>query len=97
MAKEPDNLVLVLLREMRATLETHATRFDAIDKRLEKMDKDNEIFKFQLTHVFGLSGMGNIHAQQADTKADAVTQRQTRLEAKVEEIDRRLKRVEEPA
>jgi hypothetical protein len=101
MAKEPDNLVLVLVREMRTEMgerfDASDRRFEALEKRFDKIDKDFETFKYQLTHIFGLSGMGNLHARQADEKADAVVDRQARLEAKVDDIDRRLKRVEEPA
>jgi hypothetical protein len=33
MANEPDNLVLVHLREIRATLAEHSARFDRFDDR----------------------------------------------------------------
>jgi hypothetical protein len=39
MANEPDNLVLVQLREIRATLAQHSTRFDQIDERFAQIDR----------------------------------------------------------
>ncbi len=39
MANEPDNLILVHLREIRATLAEHSARFDRIDERFTQMDQ----------------------------------------------------------
>ena len=90
MAAESDNLVLVHLREIRADIER-------IFQKLDKLDKDFDTFKYQLTHTFGLAGMANLQAQQADTKADAVLERQMRMESLLSDMDRRLKRIEEPS
>jgi chromosome segregation ATPase len=38
MANDPDNLVLVHLREIRATLAEHSARFNRIDGRLAQID-----------------------------------------------------------
>jgi chromosome segregation ATPase len=38
MANEPDSLVLVHLREIRATLAEHSARFDRIDDRFARID-----------------------------------------------------------
>ena len=35
MAKEPDNLVLQLLREMRATLDGHTTEFKKLNRQID--------------------------------------------------------------
>jgi predicted nuclease with TOPRIM domain len=37
MANEPDNLVLIHLRELRATLAEHSARFDRIDDRFAQL------------------------------------------------------------
>jgi archaellum component FlaC len=39
MATEPDSLVLVHLREIRATLAQHSARFDRIDERFAQVDE----------------------------------------------------------
>jgi archaellum component FlaC len=38
MANEPDHLILVHLREIRATLAEHSARFDRIDERFAQID-----------------------------------------------------------
>ena len=38
MAQEPDNLVLVILREIRAKLDEHSRRFDSVDQRFDRID-----------------------------------------------------------
>src|SRR6476660_5131069 len=38
MANEPDNLILVHLREIRATLAEHSARFDRIDERFAQVE-----------------------------------------------------------
>jgi chromosome segregation ATPase len=39
MANEPDNLILLHLREIRATLADHSARFDRIDERFARIDE----------------------------------------------------------
>jgi archaellum component FlaC len=39
MTNEPDNLILVHLREIRATLAQHSARFDRIDDRFAQIDE----------------------------------------------------------
>jgi DNA anti-recombination protein RmuC len=68
MIEETENLVLIHLREVRAKLEGFDTRFGGVEARLDKMDKDFETLRFQLTHTFG---MANTQALRADEKADA--------------------------
>jgi tetrahydromethanopterin S-methyltransferase subunit G len=90
MAIEPDNLVLIQLREIRSKL----NRLDTIETKLDKSNTDNETFKYQLTHTFGLAGMANLQAQHADAKVDDALERQKRTEVELAEIKRRLDRVE---
>ena len=90
MAKEPDNLVLVHLREIRSKLDDHDKRFDQVDKRFDKIDKDFDTFKFQLTHALGIAGMANLHAQHAEAKADEALARQKHLQAQMKELQESL-------
>jgi hypothetical protein len=39
MANEPDNLILLHLREIRTTLAEHSARFDGIDERFAQIDE----------------------------------------------------------
>lgn len=96
MAREPDNLVLAQLREIRADIGQIKTKLEEHDRRFDKLDKDNETFKYQLTHTFGLAGMANLQSQLAREKADEALERQKRMDAQFAEIERRLTTVEEP-
>jgi hypothetical protein len=54
MADEPDNLVLVQLREIRTTLADHSKRFDRMDERFDRIDKRFDDFHLLVTHALGL-------------------------------------------
>ena len=95
MASEMDNLVLVQLREIRAQIGSLDGKVSKLDTKISDLGREFDTFKYQLTHTFGLAGMANLHAQQADGKADTVANRQTRLELQVSDLDRRLRQVEE--
>jgi phage shock protein A len=99
MAKEPDDLVLIHLREMRAEMAgirseignvkaEQGQRFDSIDKTLETL-------KFQMTYTYGADGIANMTGLHAEAKADDIIVRQKRTDERVEDLDRRLRRVEE--
>jgi chaperonin cofactor prefoldin len=97
MAKDPDNLVLTLLREVRAKLDAHDKRFDHADKRFDKIDERFDGLDYKLTHVFGFAAMASLGAKHAETKVSDLADRQTQLESQVTAIDQRLKAVENPA
>lgn len=96
MAREPDNLVLTQLREIRGGLDQIRSKLEEHDRRFDKIEKDIETFKFQPTHTFGLAGMANLQSQLAQEKADEALERQKRMDAHFAEIERRLGKVEEP-
>lgn len=95
MAREPDNLVLAQLREIRVDIGQIKTKLDKVEAKVDKLDKDNETFKYQLTHTFGLAGMASLQSQLAQDKADEALERQKRMDANFAEIERRLSKVEE--
>lgn len=76
MAKEPDNLVLRMLREIRATLDKHEPRFDKIDKKLDDMSAS-------LTMALGLSLHANVRHENVQQRLDALEQRVQKLEERV--------------
>ena len=73
MADEPDNLVLVHLREIRAKLEEHDRRFDKLDKRLDD------------THETAIFGVGL--AAMANHKLDRLADRTELLEGRVAKLE----------
>jgi hypothetical protein len=76
MAKEPDNLVLKMLREIRARFDKHEERFDKIDKKLDDMWES-------FTYALGLSLHVNVRHQ-------SVQQRRHTLEQRVEKLEERV-------
>ena len=76
MAKEPDNLVLKMLQEIRARLDKHEERFDKLDKKLDDMAGS-------LTYSLGFSMQANVRHDNVQKKLDALAQRVERLEQRV--------------
>jgi DNA anti-recombination protein RmuC len=95
MVDEPDNLVLHMLREMRAEIAERfarvETRFEQIDKRFEQIDtrfdhvdKELEEVKFQVTYGLGVSSINHLKARELDHRMTDFDQRLKRLEEKAE-------------
>lgn len=95
MAQEPDNLVLSLLRDIRATLDVHTAKFVQIDKRFDAVDKRLDTLTAQVTYAFGVAGMANTQAGLVDSRVDEITDWKKQVDLKQAEFDRRLARVEE--
>jgi ABC-type Fe3+-citrate transport system substrate-binding protein len=79
MASEPDNMVLVLLREIRVKqdehsqiLESHTQRFDRLEKRLDALSKT-------VTYSLGQSTETQFRQSQQESRIDD-------LFAKLEEL-----------
>jgi hypothetical protein len=95
MASEPDNLVLQLLREIRATLDVHTTKLLEHDKRFDGVDKRLDTLTSQVTYAFGMAGMANTHVGLVENRVDELTDWKKQVERKQAELERRLARVEE--
>ena len=95
MAREPDNLVLQLLREIRATLDLHTAKFIEIDKRFDGVDKRLDTLTSQITYTFGIAGMANTHVGLVDNRVDEITDWKKQVDLRQAEFERRLARVEE--
>jgi hypothetical protein len=102
MAQEPDNLVLVHLREMRgeiqgirvqiqgitAKLEEHDRRFDQIDRRFDD-------FQLLVSHSVGLGATNFMKSRENDQRYEATEAWQRRAEQRFDQIEHRLTKVEE--
>jgi uncharacterized coiled-coil protein SlyX len=102
MADEPDNLVLVHLREIRATLAEHSTRFDRmderfaqIDERFAQVDRRFDEMRLLLGHTIGLSTTANLRSQEFDRRYEFSEGEQRSLSERVADLERRLAKVEE--
>lgn len=60
MANEPDNMLLRLLREVRAKQDEHDGRFDAHDKRFDELHKAIEDWKETTATGVGFAAHANI-------------------------------------
>jgi predicted nuclease with TOPRIM domain len=80
MANEPDNLILVYLREIRATLAEHTARFARIDERFTQMD-----LRFaQIDERF----------TQMDLRFAQIDERFTQMDLRFAHMDKRFDRLE---
>jgi hypothetical protein len=83
MAKEPASLVLRLLRDIRATqqshgqiLERHSADLDRLGRRIE------DLYKIS-THTLGVPANAHVRHEALETKVEKPTERVKRLEAKL--------------
>jgi hypothetical protein len=83
MAKEPDNLVLKMLQEIRARLDKHEERFDRMDRRFDDLDRMLDDMAGSLTYSLGFSMQANVRHESVQRKLDTLEQRVKRLEERV--------------
>ena len=75
MAKEPDNLVLRLLREIRATQQSQGTPLTDLQVRFEDLYKVS-------THTLGVAANAHVRYEALEARVNKLTERVKRLEAK---------------
>jgi hypothetical protein len=73
MAKEPEDLVLRLLREIRGTQQDHGKKLDRLDKRVE------DLYKIS-THTLGVAANAHVRYEQLEARVERLTERVKRLE-----------------
>ena len=97
MAEAPDNLVLRMLREIRGELtgirekqDAHDKRFDAVDarfdahdKRFDAVDKRMGDMQESLIYALGFATHGHLRHENMDAKIEAIEARLKRLEERV--------------
>ena len=95
MANEPENLVLVQLREIRAILEMHNKRFDQMEARFDGLDRKFDEWAGYVTHALGLCGIQHFKNEQQDARLDSAAAEGRRLIEQVAGLDQRVRRLEE--
>ena len=75
MPKEPDNVVLKLLREIRSTQDDHAGKLDKMPSRLDELHES-------MTYALGLSAHANVRHEAVQKKIDELEKRIKKLEAR---------------
>ncbi len=102
MAQEPDNLVLVHLREMRGEIQGIKVQLEGVtgkleehDRRFDQIDKRFDDFQLLVSHSVGLGATNFLKSQENDQRHDAAEAWQRSAEERFDRIERRLAKVEE--
>jgi hypothetical protein len=95
MANEPENLVLIQLREIRATQAEHSAQFARIDERFGEIDKRLDEMRLLLGHTIGLATTADLRSQEFERRHEFSEGEQRRLSERMDEFERRLTRLEE--
>lgn len=89
MTEEPDNLVLQLLREIRATQDAIMKRLDAIETRLDKLEKRAEQSHREITYALGMIVNAERIAHDALQQGAAAEKRIDEMFARIEALEAR--------
>ncbi len=95
MADEPENLVLVQLREVRSELQGIRTKLNEHDTRFDQLDKRFDDFHLLVNHALGLGTANQLKLRELDAAQEQAKARRQRMEERHAEIERRLGKVEE--
>jgi hypothetical protein len=83
MAKQPDDLVLRILKDIQQTLAVHGRRFDRIDQQFEKVEQRLGEINDGMIASLGLASHAHVRADGIKKEIDGLKKRIKRLEAKV--------------
>ena len=75
MAKEPESLVLRLLRDIRKTQDVHTGDLTHLKKRVD------DLYKIS-THTLGVAANAHVRFEALESRVDKLADRLKRLEAK---------------
>lgn len=75
MAKEPDNVVLMLLREIRSVQDDHSRRLESIERRVDDVHQS-------MVTALGLAAHANVRHETVEKRLSDLTKRIERLEKK---------------
>jgi polyhydroxyalkanoate synthesis regulator phasin len=76
MANEPDNVVLKLLRDIRASQDEHSEEFKKVRQQLDDLSES-------VTYALGLSAHANVRHESVQKKIDELEKRIKNLESRV--------------
>jgi polyhydroxyalkanoate synthesis regulator phasin len=74
---EPDNIVLQLLREIRAEQQLHTQKFDGVERAIREANKRIDNLRNAMT---GESVLGRYAVAEVDERLDAIEKRLERIE-----------------
>ena len=87
MADEPINLVLVQLRDIRATLDEHSTQFRELKERLNEVDRRLARQHIQIMHALGLITDANLASDLANEGVEKLEHRLSDLTTRVAALE----------
>ena len=94
MANGPDNLILVQLREIRATLTERFAqvdeRFAQIDKRFDQLDRRFEDFRAVTSHTLTLSTANDLRMREFDQRHEFSEGEQRRMTGRLDDFEQRM-------
>jgi hypothetical protein len=91
MANESDNLVLVLLREMRSSFDKVTSKLAEHDARFDKLEKSFEQFKVHSTYAMGLASSTNLQCMHTEAKVEEIEARQKQLAADFKKLEHEVR------
>lgn len=86
MAQEPDNMVLVILREIRAKQDEHSDRLGRVEARLQQMDRRLEDMSKVVTYSLGESTRVALRQSEQDSRIDELFEKLEKLLADKEPV-----------
>ena len=86
MAREPDNMTPILLREIRAKEDEHTGRFDRLDQRLDAIEKQMSRQAKVLTYSLGQSDETQFLQSEQETRIDQLFEKLEGLLSKPEPV-----------
>src|SRR5262245_5730287 len=95
MANEANNLVLVQVREIRATLAEHSAQFVRMNERFDQLDKRFEDFHALTSHTLMLGTTNSLKSQDLERRYEFGEGEQRRLSDRMDDFERRLTKVED--
>jgi hypothetical protein len=95
MAQEPDNLVLVQLREIRAILIDHTARFERLEGRFGNLENGFNDLRLFVNHALGLGTTAELKAREPDARQSLSDAQQKRTEERLSSVEQRVARIEE--
>jgi prefoldin subunit 5 len=87
--------VVVHLREVHAELQRIAGKLDGLDRRFDQLDKASSSFRSVVEHTLGLATVQQIEQGRLETRQRAADAWQRGVNDRLEQIERRLAKVEQ--
>jgi hypothetical protein len=95
MAEEPDNLVPVQLREIRAILVDQTARFDRLEGRFGNLESGFSDLRLFVSHALGLGTTAELKTRELDARQNHSDASQKRTDERLANIERRVAKIEE--